>query len=118
MKTFPAVFPATSPTATRTGLSGLASPLIVTLPETNADFAIPTPPATTTLPVVFDDVSVSFVTLNEPVTVALAVLKLPAVRFPVIIPVVFANRRLVVVVSPTTTLAFAITLFVVMVLVT
>ena len=92
--------------------------MIVTFPETNADFDIPTPPATTTLPVAFDDVSVSSVTRKEPVTVALAVFRLPAVRFPVIMPVVFANRRSVVVVPPTTTLVFAITLFVVIVLVT
>jgi hypothetical protein len=92
--------------------------LIVTLPEINAEFAMPTPPAITTLPVAFDDVSVAFVTRKEPVTVALAVFRLPAVRFPVIIPVLFANRRSVVVVPPTTTLVFDITLLVVIVLVT
>ena len=92
--------------------------MIVTLPETNADFATPTPPAITTLPVVFDEVSVSSVTRKEPVTVALAVFRLPAVRFPVIIPVLFANKYPVVVVPPTTTLVFAITLLVVIVLVT
>ena len=86
------MFPATSPTERRTGLPGLASPLIVTLPETKADFDIPTPPAITTLPVIFDEVSVPSVTRKEPVTVALAVFRLPAVRFPVIIPVLFANK--------------------------
>ena len=112
------MFPATSPTESKTGLPGLTSPLIVTLPDMNADFAMPTPPATTTLPVIFDEVSVSSVTRKEPVTVALAVFRFPAVRFPVIIPVLFANKYPVVVVPPTTTFVFVVILFVVIVLVT
>ena len=52
-------------------------------------------------------------TLNEPVVVTFAVVKFPAVVFPVIMAILSTSRLPVCVVPETFTLMFAVTLFVV-----
>ena len=89
MNRLPAELEVLSPIATKTDVltAPAASPLTVTLPETKSDLATPTPPETNTAPDPFDVVSVVLLTLKEPVDVAFAVVKFPAVVLPVIIAV-------------------------------